>query len=172
MAFYGQITGNLGRDPELKYLDNGRVVANFTVAVRQGKRQGQELPPRWVKVAVWGKPAEYVGNYVKKGDKVVLFGRVEPPEQFTRRDGSQGLAEVFTADNIEKFNDAPGAGAAAAAAPAAAPAPAPHPAHAAAGWQPDPSRGTVAAGQQALTPPPVWNSAPASAPTDHDDIPF
>lgn len=162
MAFYGQLTGNLGRDPELKYLDNGRVVANFTVAVRQNKR---DQPARWVKVAVWGKPAEYVGNYVRKGDKVVCFGRVETPELFTRRDGSQGMAEVFTADNIEKWTD--GQQGSPAAPPAQAPAAAPPTQQ----WQPDPSRGTVAAGQQALTPPPVWNSAPL-APTDHDDIPF
>ena len=143
MAFYGQLTGNIGRDPELKYLDNGRVVANFTVAVRQPKRQGQDQPARWVKVAVWGKPAEYVGNYVRKGDKVACFGRVETPELFTRRDGSQGMAEVFTADNLEKLNDGqqqsqnggdaasaapPAANAyAQASQPAARPAPAPAP---------------------------------------------
>lgn len=159
MAYYGQLTGNLGRDPELKYLDNGRVVANFTVAVRQPKRQGQDQPARWVKVAVWGKPAEYVGNYVRKGDKVVLFGRVEPPEQFTRRDGSQGLAEVFTADNIEKWTDGQGQQQGQPAPAAVAPAQQ---------WQPDPSRGTVASAPAATQ---EWNSAPL-APADDDEIPF
>jgi single stranded DNA-binding protein (ssb) len=103
--FNGTITGHLGRDPDLRYLDNGQQVANFTVAVRQSKRNGQDLPARWVKVAVWGKAAEYVGNYVKKGDGVMCIGRVEAPELFTRRDGTQGLAEVFTAENIEKWTD-------------------------------------------------------------------
>lgn len=102
MAFNGQLTGNLGRDPELKYLQNGSVVANFTIAVRQNKK---DAPARWVKVAVWGKAAEYVGNYVKKGDSVLLLGRVEAPEVFTRRDGTTGIAEVFTAENIEKFGE-------------------------------------------------------------------
>ncbi|NBW63622.1 MAG: single-stranded DNA-binding protein [Synechococcaceae bacterium WB4_1_0192] len=163
MAFIGQITGNLGRDPELKYLENGQIVANFTVAVRQPKRQGQDQPARWVKVAVWGKSAEYVGNYVKKGDKVFLMGRVEEPEQYTDRNGQLRQAERFTAENIEKFGDAQGQAAPAQAAPApaaAAPAPAPH--QAAAGWQPNPQQGTVAAG---------WNSAPL-APPDDDGIPF
>lgn len=165
MAFIGQLTGNLGRDPELKYLDNGKAVANFTVAVRQPRRQGQEQPARWVEVAVWGKAAEYVGNYVRKGDKVFLYGRVEAPKVFTRRDGSQGMAEVFTAENIEKFGDAQQQGqqGGAAAAPApAAPAPGAPPPHlAAVGWQPNPQQGTVAAPQ-------AWNS---SSP-DPDDIPF
>jgi single-strand DNA-binding protein len=102
MAFNGYITGNLGRDPELKYLDSGKTVANFTLAVRQNKK---DAPARWVKVAIWGKAAEYVGNYVRKGDSVLLMGRVEAPEVFTRRDGSTGIAEVFTADNIEKFGE-------------------------------------------------------------------
>jgi single-strand DNA-binding protein len=164
MAYIGQITGNLGRDPELKYLNDGKMVANFTVAVRQPRRQGQEQAARWVKVAVWGKSAEYVGNYVKKGDKVFLYGRVEEPELYTDRNGQQRLAERFTAENIEKFSDAQAQAAAPApAAPAplpAAVAPAPH--LAAAGWQPNPQQGTVAAA-------PAWNSGPLE---DHDDIPF
>lgn len=166
MAYNGQITGNLGRDPELKYLNDGKMVANFTVAVRQPRRQGQEQPARWVKVAVWGKSAEYVGNYVKKGDKVFLYGRVEEPELYTDRNGQQRLAERFTADNIEKFSDAQQGAPAQAAAPAVAPSAlgparvdaAPH--LAAAGWQPNPQQGTVA-----------WNSAPLAAPED-DGIPF
>jgi single-stranded DNA-binding protein len=134
------------------------MVANFTLAVRQNKK---DAPARWVKVAVWGKPAEYVGNYVKKGDSVLCVGRVEAPELFTRRDGSQGLAEVFTAENIEKWGErqaqqgqapaqqpAPTQNAYAQASQPAAPRPAPHPAHEAAGWQ------------------------SSARPADHDDIPF
>lgn len=149
MAFTGQLSGNLGRDPELKYLENGKIVANFTLAVRQNKR---DAPARWVKVAVWGKAAEYVGNYVKKGDSVLCMGRVEAPELFTRRDGSQGLAEVFTAENIEKWGErsAPAQQAAPAAPAAPAPAPAPHPAHVAAGW----------------------DSGPRTEPAYNDEIPF
>ena len=138
------------------------MVANFTLAVRQNKRQGQDPPPRWVKVAIWGKSAEYVGNYVKKGDSVLCIGRVEAPELFTKRDGTQGLAEVFTAENIEKWDErqapapaaAPTAAPAAAptAAPAAAPAAAAQPAYAAAGYLPA--------------------AAPAPAPFVNDDIPF
>ena len=104
MAFNGFITGNLGRDPELRYLDNGRTVANFTLAVRQAKRRGEDLPARWVKVALWGQSAQFVADYVRKGDTVGVWGRVEAPELFTKKDGSTGLAEVFTADNVEKFS--------------------------------------------------------------------
>lgn len=164
MAFTGQLSGNLGRDPELRYLDNGKTVANFTLAVRQNKK---DAPARWVKVAVWGKPAEYVGNYVRKGDSVICFGRVEAPELCTRKDGTQGLAEVFTAENIEKWGERQAQQGQAPAQQPAVPAavPAAHPAHAAAGWQPNPQQGTVAAN---------WNSAPTpvGGMDDHDDIPF
>jgi len=142
MAFNGQLTGNLGRDPELKHLQTGNVVANFTIAVRQNKK---DAPTRWVKVAVWGKAAEYVGNYVKKGDSVVLFGRVEMPEIFTRRDGTTGVAEVFTAENIEKVGER---------------------------QQQQPPNWNGGAGQQppAVAPAPVQMHVPVTP--DHDGIPF
>jgi single-strand DNA-binding protein len=153
MAFNGQLTGNLGRDPELKYLESGRIVANFTIAARQNKK---DAPARWVKVAVWGKAAEYVGNYVKKGDSVLLLGRVEAPEVYTKRDGTTGVAEVFTAENIEKFGErqqpANWDGSAGQQAPAVANAPA------------------------APAPVQMQQGAPAAVvqqvPPDHDGIPF
>jgi single-strand DNA-binding protein len=147
MAFTAQLTGNLGRDPELKYLDDGKVVANFTVAVRQGKR---DAPARWVKVAIWGQPAEYVGNYVKKGDSVLLMGRVGAPEVFTRKDGTTGIAETFTADNVEKFGERQQQDAPAPQATAAA---------------------YAQASQRVAPPAPVAAPAPATGPID-DEVPF
>lgn len=169
MAFNGTISGHIGRDPELRFFETGRQVANFTVAVRQPKKDGQDQPARWVKVAVWGKSAEYVGNYIKKGDAVLCIGWVEAPELFTRRDGSQGLAEVFTADVVEKWSGGQQQGQA--SAPAAQPvAPPPLPLQqqqplpphlAAAGW-------TGAVFQQQAPAP-----APASAPVwQSSDLPF
>ena len=104
--FDGTLTGHVGKDPELKYLDNGQTVANFTLAVRRNKRQGVAQPARWVGVAVWGKPAEYVGNYIKKGDAVLLVGRVEAPELYTNRQGQPAIQERFTAANVEKWSEA------------------------------------------------------------------
>lgn len=131
MAFTGQFTGNVGRDPELKTTPNGSMVANFSIAVRQRKVNGEYPPARWVKVEVWGKPAEYVTDYVRRGDTVVVYGEVMTPEVFTRRDGSQGVAEVFRASNVENFGRREDGGqrpqgqqqAAPAPAPAAAPSP-------------------------------------------------
>ena len=129
MAFTGFFSGHIGRDPELKYLDNGGMVANFTVAVRQPKKQGEERPARWVKVAIWGKSAEYVGNHCKKGDGVICYGRIELPEIFTDRNGQTRVAEKFTADQVEKWGDGrQGDAQPAATRPAPQPLPAPAPA--------------------------------------------
>ena len=98
MAFTGQLTGNLGRDPKVKYFDNGSQVADFSLAVRQWK---QDAPARWVKVSAWGKTAEFVANYLKKGDKVVAFGRVDAPEMYEKKTGGTALIERFNAAEIE-----------------------------------------------------------------------
>ena len=102
MAYKATLTGNLGRDPEVKYFENGTNVANFSVAVRSWRKDD---PTRWVKVSVWGKSADYVSDNLRKGDKVALLGRVDQPETFTGRDGSTKVAEKFTAEVVEKFSE-------------------------------------------------------------------
>lgn len=119
MAFQGQLTGNLGRDPELRALESGQMVTTFSVAVRQPKKGGQDQPPYWVKVEVWGKTAQYAADYLKKGDSVFCAGTVML-EQFTKRDGTVGYANVLKNANVEKFSSRDGNGPAPAAAPAAA----------------------------------------------------
>lgn len=119
MAFQGQLTGNLGRDPELRALSTGQMVTTFSVAVRQYKK---DAPAYWVKVECWGKTAQYAADYLKKGDSVFCVGTVTL-EEFTKRDGTQGFANVLKNANVEKFSGGP-----ATEQPAAAPAPAPAPA--------------------------------------------
>jgi single-strand DNA-binding protein len=104
MAYTGQLTGSVvGKDPEVKYFENGSIVANLSLSVRQYKKKGAEVPARYVRVAIWGKSAEYVGNYVKRGDSVLITGRVEAPEIYTSNAGETKVNEKFSADQIEKF---------------------------------------------------------------------
>lgn len=168
MAFTGQFTGNVGRDPELKTTPSGSMVANFSVAVRQRKVNGQDPPARWVKVEIWGKAAEYVTDYVRRGDTVMVYGELMPPEVFTRRDGTQGVAEVFRANNVENF----GRRAPSDQAQGQQPAPA------AAAPAPAPAQGTYAQASQRVAPP-VQQAAQQLAQatggvvTDYqDDCPF
>ena len=106
MAYTGQLTGSIvGKEPEVRYFENGNIVANFTISARQQKRKNQEVAKRYVKVAIWGKSAEYVGNYIHRGDSVMVTGRVEAPETYQGNDGTTKVAEKFTANEIEKFID-------------------------------------------------------------------
>ena len=74
------IVGNLGGDPELRYMQNGRAVCNFSVAVseRWRDRQTNEQQERttWYRVAVWGQQAENCNTYLAKGRQVLVIGNV------------------------------------------------------------------------------------------------
>ena len=164
----------VGKDPEVRYFENGNIVANFTISARQQKRKNQEVAKRYVKVAIWGKSAEYVGNYVHRGDSVMVSGRVEAPETYQGNDGTTKVAEKFTASEIEKFIDRtdqqqqqPATNTAPPAAPPAEGCPMPPPAAPAEGCPmpaPKPAQTVGQANAEA------WNKA-ALVP-DTDEIPF
>ena len=68
------LVGNLGKDPEIRYLPSGGAVANITVATSEAwkdKTTGQQQEQtEWHRVVFYGKLAEIVGEYLKKGSKV------------------------------------------------------------------------------------------------------
>jgi len=74
------IVGNLGGDPELKYLQSGSAVCNFSVAVSERWRDRQTNEQRekttWYRVAVWGPQAETCNTYLSKGRQVMCIGNV------------------------------------------------------------------------------------------------
>lgn len=67
------LSGNLGKDPELKYLESGTVIAAFSLAV-QGFAKG-EKKTLWFNCKAFGKVAEVIGEYLKKGSAVTITGR-------------------------------------------------------------------------------------------------
>ncbi len=97
MAKYGlnQVTliGNLGRDPEVKYLDQGIAVANLWMACTESYRNknGQNVDrTEWVSVNLWRGQAEIAGKYLRKGSTCCIEGRLssrswESPQGETRR---------------------------------------------------------------------------------------
>jgi single-strand DNA-binding protein len=75
--------GNLGRDPEVKFLDGGNAVTKFSVAVNESwKDKSGEKKERveWVRVVAWGKLGELCGEYLKKGRQVFVEGRMQTRE--------------------------------------------------------------------------------------------
>ena len=70
------VAGNVGRDAQLRRTQGGDPVLGFSVAVDMGKdKNGNKRDAVWVNCSIWGKRAESLETYIKKGTKLVLTGR-------------------------------------------------------------------------------------------------
>ncbi len=103
------IVGNLGRDPEMRYTPSGQPVTSFSVATSRQYtgNNGQVVKETiWFKVTAWGKQAEVCNQYLKKGSKVLIEGRLTPdpntgsPRVWTRQDGTAGASFEVTASTV------------------------------------------------------------------------
>lgn len=78
---FNQVTvvGNLTRDPEVRQLDSGTSVAEIGIAVNSRQKRGEEWVDEvdYFDVTVWGRQAENVGEYLHKGSKVLISGRLK-----------------------------------------------------------------------------------------------
>ena len=105
------ITGNLGNDPEMRYMPDGRAVSNFSVACNRrwtDRATGQpQEEVTWFRVSVWGRQAEAAHEYLSKGRQVLIEGRLRPdpvtggPRIWTRHDGSVGTSYELVADRVQ-----------------------------------------------------------------------
>ena len=74
------IVGNLGRDPEMRYTPSGKPVTDFSVAVNRQYNGADGQPVKdvvWFKVSTWNRQAEICNEYLRKGAKVLVEGRLE-----------------------------------------------------------------------------------------------
>lgn len=75
------IVGNLGRDPEMRYTPSGQAVTNFSVATsrKYTDSSGQLVDETtWFRISAWGKQAETCNQYLRKGSRVLVEGRLNP----------------------------------------------------------------------------------------------
>jgi len=85
------LIGNLGRDPEVRFTQNGTAVANFTLATNEvwtdkgGERQERT---EWHRIVVWGKQAEIVREHLTKGKQVYVEGSIQT-RQWDDREGNK-----------------------------------------------------------------------------------
>lgn len=103
------ITGNLGRDPEMRYTPSGQAVTNLSVAVNDdytnssGERVKRTI---WFRVSAWGKQAEVCNQYLQKGSKVLVQGRlnVDPatggPRIWSGQDGQSRASYELSAQTV------------------------------------------------------------------------
>jgi single-strand DNA-binding protein len=103
------VTGNLGRDPEMRYTPSGQAVTSFSVAVNESytSANGEKVKKTiWFRVTAWGKQAEICNQYLKKGQMVLVDGRINAdpntggPKVWTKQDGSTGSSFEITASTV------------------------------------------------------------------------
>jgi single-strand DNA-binding protein len=103
------LVGNLGKDPEMRYTPSGQAVTNFNVATNRQytDSNGQMVKETiWFRVSTWGKQAETCNQYLKKGSKVLVEGRLVPdpatggPRIYKRQDGNAGSSFEISASMV------------------------------------------------------------------------
>lgn len=117
------LVGNVGKDPEVRHLDNNVAVANFTLATTERgytSRNGTEIPEKteWHNIVVWRGLATLAENYIKKGMKLYIEGKIRTRSWEDQNGVRKYTTEIF-ADNIELPRREGDSAASAPAAPAA-----------------------------------------------------
>ena len=95
------LVGNAGRDPELRFFESGSCVCEFTLAINRPPRDGQNQEPLWVSCKAWGKTAQVAGDYVRKGSKVAIVGRLEIEQWTDRSSGEVRSKTLVVIDRLE-----------------------------------------------------------------------
>lgn len=96
------LMGRLTRDPEVRYTQNTNLtVANFSIAVnRRFKREGDTETADFFNVVAWNKTGEFVGKYLKKGQQVIVSGRLQN-RNWTDQQGVKHYATDVIAEEVE-----------------------------------------------------------------------
>lgn len=93
------LVGNLGQDPEVRYLQNGSAVANITLATSESwndKQTGEKKEiTEWHRVVLFGKLAEVAGEYLRKGSQVYIEGKLQ-----TRKWQDQSGVDKYTTEVV------------------------------------------------------------------------
>jgi single-strand DNA-binding protein len=111
------IVGNLGRDPETRYMPSGDAMTNIAIATTdkwKDKTSGeQKEATEWHRVAFFGKLAEIAGQYLKKGSQVYVEGKLRT-RKWTDKDGVEKYTTEIIADTMQMLGSRQGMGGASA----------------------------------------------------------
>jgi len=115
MASVNKVTliGNLGRDPETRYMTNGEAVTNITVATTEtwkDKTSGEKQEKtEWHRVTFYRRLAEIAGEYLKKGSQVYIEGRLET-RKWQDKEGKDRYTTEIIANEMKMLGSRQGAG--------------------------------------------------------------
>lgn len=97
------LIGNLGQDPDTRYTPNGNAVVNLTLATDESykdRQTGQMVPKtEWHRIVMFGKIAEIAGQYLRKGSKVYIEGKLQT-RKWTNKEGQ----DVYTTEVVVDIN--------------------------------------------------------------------
>ena len=107
------IVGNLGRDPETRYMPNGEAVTNIAVATTEkwtDKASGEKKEiTEWHRIVMYRKLAEIAGQYLRKGSQIYIEGRLQT-RKWTDKDGVERYTTEIIADTMQMLGSRQGAG--------------------------------------------------------------
>ena len=107
------IVGNLGRDPETRYTTGGEAICNIAVATSdrwKDKATGEQREAtEWHRISAFGKLAEIMGQYLKKGSQVYIEGKIRT-RKYTDKDGIEKFATDIIADHMQMLGSRQGGG--------------------------------------------------------------
>lgn len=97
------LIGNLGKDPEMRYMPGGEAVANITLATTdtwKDKSGTKQEKTEWHRVSFFGRQAEVVGEYLKKGSQIYVEGRIQT-RKWQDKDGQDRYTTEIVADRMQ-----------------------------------------------------------------------
>lgn len=103
MSAYAQITGHLGQDIELRQTNGGTPVVNLSLASNRSRKnaEGEKISiADWFRVTVYGRDAEVLAQYARKGSAVAFNGRLQT-DSYLDREGVQRNSTILVADSFE-----------------------------------------------------------------------
>ena len=107
------LVGNLGQDPETRYMPSGSAVTNFTVATNESwkdKQTGEQKErTEWHRVAMFNRPAEIAAEYLRKGSQVYIEGKLRT-RKWQDKDGQDRYTTEIIADEMQMLGGRGGAG--------------------------------------------------------------
>jgi len=103
------LIGNLGRDPEMNYTPSGTALTKFSLAVSRNRKSStgeRQEETEWFNIVVWDKLAEVCNQYLHKGSKVYIEGRISQ-RKYTDKNGIERYAFDVIANDMEMLSPKP-----------------------------------------------------------------
>lgn len=100
------LIGNLGNDPEMRYTQTGKQVCNFSVATTErwtGPDGNKQEQTEWHKIVAWGRLAEICGQYLRKGGRVYIEGKLQT-RKWQDQNGQDRYATEIVANDMKMMD--------------------------------------------------------------------